>query len=194
MSKKKIDDVSALSDNALDSTSEPLADEKDIDPSVILDKEVLGVYKPYILTFPTRVFKNGRFISVEPRDCTSFINFQPSFTEQIHSLSLAEQIKRGQGQAQDYTEQEKMNYYDFPDGRDDGRAPVGLYELSEPAYAYEREAEFKRVVGSDLKAQVLQQQADKAMKSASKSSVSASEESVEQFSAPQSTFTSTDSK
>ena len=87
-----------------------------------------------------------------------------SQTEQIHHASIAEQIRAGQGSAID-SEQDK-NYYDFPDGKDDGSDGIGIFDLSEPAEAYEREADFKE----SLSRSISSQQAEKARQQADKSS------------------------
>lgn len=167
MSKKNksVDSVSDLAQNAL-SDSAALSDDKTLDVSEILkqyDSEKSN-WKPYCLPVSNRVFVNGKFRIDVPFEFSTTINFSPSVTEQIHSLSLAEQIKRGQGSAQDILDSDKRDYYDFPNGVDDGRKAVGLYELSEPAYAFEREQEFKRVVGMEISEQVLRRQSEKAMK------------------------------
>lgn len=94
-----------------------------------------------------------------------------SQTEQIHHASIAEQIRAGQGSAID-PEQEK-NYYDFPDGIDDGSDGVGIFDLSEPAEAYEREAEFKENLSRSISSQravKASQKAEKAPQKAEKAS------------------------
>lgn len=80
------------------------------------------------------------------------VSYPDSLTEQIHSASIAEQIRAGQGNAIS-TEIEK-DAYDFPDGRDDGSLGLGLYDLSEPADVYEREQRFKSDLSSSLREQL----------------------------------------
>lgn len=173
MSKKgKNKDLSVdnLVENALDDSSEALAVEEDLNPKEIVNNkklDSLGDLLPVVFKCCTRVFKNGHFVVVDkPSVAFRPVIYTASCTEQIHALSLSEQIRRGQGEAKDYSEDDKKAYYDFPDGKDDGRAAVGLYELSEPAYAFEREKEFSRVVSSEIKENSLAIQADKAQKNA----------------------------
>lgn len=167
MSKKK-DVVSSeeLAENALNEEQEavvaPSVDVDDLRKQMFDQKEPR---KPVALTMHTRVFKNGHFVLVEePVEIHNSIDFDISETEQIHALSLSQQIMRGQGEARDIDEQDKSLYYDFPDGRDDGRDGVGLYDLSEPAQVFESEHEFKKILDSELRQSALQLQADKAQK------------------------------
>lgn len=172
MSKKgKNKDLSVdnLVENALDDSSEALAVEEDLDPKEIAKKKFDSSENliPVVFRSCTRVFKNGHFVVVDkPAVAFKPVIYTASCTEQVHALSLSEQIRRGQGEAKDYSEEDKKAYYDFPDGKDDGRVAVGLYELSEPAYAFEREKEFSRVVSSEIKENSLAIQADKAQKNA----------------------------
>lgn len=156
--------TSELAENALDSKSEPVVSDSvsidDIRNSMISTGRV-----PVTLSVPTRIFKNGKFVLCDkPANVTTSIDFLMSETEQIHALSLSQQIMRGQGEAKDIDDKDKSLYYDFPDGRDDGRDGVGLYDLSEPAQVFESEHDFKKVLNSELRQSALQQQADKAQK------------------------------
>lgn len=71
----------------------------------------------------------------------SFGSFPPSRTEQIHSASISEQIRAGQGTA--IEPENNRDMYDFPDGRDDGSDAIGIFDLSEPADVFERESDFR---------------------------------------------------
>lgn len=77
-----------------------------------------------------------------------YCGYPPSQTEQIHSASLSELVRAGQGTAIEPENDKDM--YDFPDGRDDGSQPVGVFEFSEPAETFEREAAFKDALSRDL--------------------------------------------
>lgn len=77
-----------------------------------------------------------------------YSGYPPSQTEQIHSASLSELVRAGQGTAIEPENDKEM--YDFPDGRDDGSEPVGVFDLSEPAETFEREAAFKDTLSRDL--------------------------------------------
>ena len=78
--------------------------------------------------------------------------YPPCITEQIHSASLSEIIRAGTGTALE-PEQDK-DMYDFPDGKDDGSKPVGVFELSEPADVYEQEQSFKADLKKSLSEQI----------------------------------------
>ena len=78
--------------------------------------------------------------------------YPPCITEQIHSASLSEIIRAGTGTALD-PEQDK-DMYDFPDGKDDGSKPVGVFDLSEPADVFEQEQVFKSDLQKSLNAQI----------------------------------------
>lgn len=88
-----------------------------------------------------------------------------SQTEQIHHASIADQIRAGQGSAID-PEQDK-NYYDFPDGKDDGSDGVGIFDLSEPAEAYEREADFNENLSRSISSQLAEKARSEAEKASS---------------------------
>lgn len=78
--------------------------------------------------------------------------YPDSVTEQIHSASIAEQIRAGQGSA--ISPEIEKEAYDFPDGRDDGSLGLGPFDLSEPADVFEREADFKSKLSQSLSAQL----------------------------------------
>lgn len=91
--------------------------------------------------------------------------YPPCITEQIHSASLSEIIRAGTGTALE-PEQDK-DMYDFPDGKDDGSKPVGVFDLSEPADVYEQEQSFKADLQKSFTEQITarkQAEAEKASK------------------------------
>lgn len=89
--------------------------------------------------------------------------YPPCITEQIHSASLSEIIRAGTGTALE-PEQDK-DMYDFPDGKDDGSKPVGIFELSEPADVYEQEQSFKADLSKSLSEQITARRRAEAEKS-----------------------------
>lgn len=87
-----------------------------------------------------------------------FMNFPPSVTEQIHHASIAEQIRAGQGSSLD--SELSKDYYDFPDGKDDGSRGVGVFELSEPAEVFERETKFNKAISAQYQASIASKKAE----------------------------------
>lgn len=78
--------------------------------------------------------------------------YPPCITEQVHSASLSEIIRSGTGTALEPEQDKEM--YDFPDGKDDGSKPVGVFDLSEPADIYEQEQTFKADLQKSLSEQI----------------------------------------
>lgn len=117
-------------------------------------REQVPVIRSFRPCFGVRRFDslitNGR--SVQPLVLAGSNFYGVSQTEQIHHASIADQIRAGQGSAID-PEQDK-NYYDFPDGKDDGSDGVGVFDLSEPAEAFEREADFKDHLSRSISSQL----------------------------------------
>lgn len=103
-----------------------------------------------------RVSLHGEFIS-RPE---TFCNYTESVTDQTHALSIAQQVRRGQGDA----EKPEKAAYDFPDGRDDGSEAHGIFDFAERADAWIAEQNLADDLKKSFRQQVLQQQADKAMK------------------------------
>lgn len=145
--------------------------------STSIAEEILNEQVPSVLSFrPSFSVRRFRSLVTNSRSEQPLVPAGSDFygvsqTEQIHHASIAEQIRAGQGSAID-PEQEK-NYYDFPDGKDDGSDGVGIFDLSEPAEAYEREADFKESLFrsiSSQQAEKARQQAEKARSEAEKSS------------------------
>ncbi len=99
------------------------------------------------------------------------MDYPTSVTEQIHHASISEQIRAGQGSALD--KELSQQYYDFPDGKDDGSAAIGVFDMSEPAEVFEREQQFKSSLSRELSNQMVQRKAaDAAKKAAEKASES----------------------
>lgn len=67
----------------------------------------------------SRFVHNGFYYAEDIRE---FV-YPPTLTDQLHGLSLADQIKRGQV---DVTFAEQSQF-DFPDGKDDGREPGDIF-------------------------------------------------------------------
>lgn len=67
----------------------------------------------------SRFVHNGFYYAEDIRE---FV-YPPTMTDQLHGLSLADQIKRGQV---DVTFAEESQF-DFPDGKDDGREPGDVF-------------------------------------------------------------------
>lgn len=101
------------------------------------------------------------------------MDYPLSVTEQIHHASISEQIRAGQGSALD--KELSQQYYDFPDGKDDGSAAVGVFDLSEPAEVFEREQKFKSSLVRELSNQVARKKAGDAAKKAGDAAKTASE-------------------
>lgn len=78
--------------------------------------------------------------------------YPPCITEQIHKASLSEIIRAGTGTALEPEQDKEM--YDFPDGKDDGSKPVGVFDLSEPADVFEQEQAFKSDLQKSLSEQI----------------------------------------
>lgn len=93
------------------------------------------------------------------------MDYPLSVTEQIHHASISEQIRAGQGSALD--KELSQQYYDFPNGKDDGSAAIGVFDLSEPAEVFEREQKFKSSLARELSSQVALKKAADAAKTAS---------------------------
>lgn len=151
---KENKDVTAIENgnSAVDSAIDSVLDSYDENSEVVVEFRCDSVRQVHGL---------GRF-GISKRVVYHYPTVYPlSVTDQVHCLSLAEQIKRGQGQM-DSPENNKANYT-FPDGRDDGSEAVNHWELSEPAVAYEKEIENNDSIKSQVKTQ-LQEQADKAQK------------------------------
>lgn len=78
----------------------------------------------------SRFVHNGFYYAEDIRE---FV-YPPTLTDQLHGLSLADQIRRGQV---DVTFAEESQF-DFPDGKDDGREPGDIFlsreELSMKEY------------------------------------------------------------
>ena len=101
-------------------------------------------------------FKNRNFGYFSQK----FIDFPPSQTDQTHVLSLSEQVRRGQGDA----DEPDKKQFDFPDGKDDGSEAHGIFEFAERADLWLAEQNLSEELRDSFRSQVLQQQADKAMK------------------------------
>lgn len=157
MSKKDVDmSVSSLADNALDDS------EKNLDYEEFVKRE-----KDYV---PVRLFlgKRHRFplsVSSVAQDLFFSVdsNYPLSQTDQVHNLSISEQVRRGQG---DLDSELDKSSFDFPDGKDDGSSGVGVFEFSNRVDQWIAEQNLSSELKESFRSQVLQQQADKAMKSA----------------------------
>lgn len=94
--------------------------------------------------------------------------YPDSVTDQTHRASISEQIRQGQGDMDSMDD--IRSAFDFPDGKDDGSAGVGVFDLSEPSDAYEAEQSFKKQLARDASlqraAKVAKADADKAQNKA----------------------------
>lgn len=77
----------------------------------------------------------------------SIINFPENRTDQSHALSIAELVKRGQGQTVDVHESD----FDFPDGRDSGLNVNPLVSWNDPAENYEHEQTIAEIIQENLR-------------------------------------------
>lgn len=143
-----------------------MADTKKLAEQALNDKEEVKNDVHHIVFtsgFDCESYRLGVANSRERITVSTWVDRGPTQTEQIHAASISEQIRSGQGSAD--TEVAK-DYYDFPDGKDDGSEGVGVFDMSEPAEAFEREQQFK----ADLKRDLSLQMADRAKKQASDAS------------------------
>lgn len=166
MSKKNVDmSVESLVDNAIDSKSKPKV--SDIVSDKLLDYE--GIIKREKDFKPVSIYlglRHKRPISVSLETAVLFFSVDSSYplskTDQIHNLSISEQIRRGQG---DLDSELDKDSFDFPDGKDDGSSSFGIFELSNRVDQWIAEQNLSSELKESFRSQVLQQQADKALKS-----------------------------
>lgn len=148
------DKTEKLAESALDGKSAP-------SDTVILSVPQIGL-KRYssLISCQLSIFSSN--VAVQ--------SYPDSVTDQTHRASISEQIRQGQGSAE--SAENSKEFYDFPDGKDDGSRGVGVFDLSEPSEVFEKEASFKRQIASELS---LSQQADRAQKNAVERAKKASE-------------------
>lgn len=91
-------------------------------------KETESHFEPLLVyTFSATRLSGSRKREHRYNVVSQFVEYPPSLTDQTHALTLAEQVRRGQGDA----EKLDKNAFDFPDGKDDGSEAHGIFELSE---------------------------------------------------------------
>lgn len=80
--------------------------------------------------------------------------YPESLTDQTHALTLAEQVRRGQGDA----EKPDPKSFDFPDGKDDGSEAHGVFEFAERVDAWLAEQNLSAELKESFKEQILTKQ------------------------------------
>lgn len=162
-----VDNIAA---NALDEKAEPLVSDEKLSVSEKVEKKIssfedgqrllaslqpikvkIGKRRP----FPISIDTTQVDVEINP-----VIDFPLSVTDQTHALSISEQVRRGIAQEQEPDE----SSFDFKDGKDDGSEAIGIFELSNRVDAWIAEQNLSDELRSSFRSQVLQQQADKAMK------------------------------
>lgn len=162
--------IESLSKNALDEKSEPLVSDEKLSVAEKVEKKISSFedgQKLLASLSPVTVKIGKRRLLPISIDTTQFdveinpvIDFPLSVTDQTHALSISEQVRRGIAQEQPADE----NAFDFKDGKDDGSEAIGIFELSNRVDAWLAEQKLSEDLRDSFRSQVLQQQADKAMK------------------------------
>lgn len=125
-------------------------------------KRVKADFKPLTVPIPSFTapagFKNRKFVY----NRQVFTSYPDSLTDQTHALTLAQQVRRGQGDA----DKPDPKSFDFPDGKDDGSEAHGIFELSERVDAWLAEQNLTAELKDSFKQQVLNSQQIQAEKAA----------------------------
>lgn len=140
---------------------------KQLVEQALSDKKVDEDNNPYSkikgsvsLTLPHRQYvgfsHNRRIESVDY--VINPVSYPPNMTDQTHALTLAEQVRRGQGDA----EKPDPDAYDFPDGKDDGSDAHGIFEFSERVDQWIAEQNLSDELRQSFRDQVLSREIDKA--------------------------------
>lgn len=162
--------VENLADNAIDEKSEPIVSDEKLSVAEKVEAHISS-YEDSVKTFSemkpimVSIGKRRRLPpSLDPSQFEDFINpvidFPLSVTDQTHALSISEQVRRGIAQEQEPDE----SSFDFKDGKDDGSEAIGIFELSNRVDAWIAEQNLSDDLRTSFRSQVLQKQADKAMK------------------------------
>ena len=162
--------VESLAENAIDENAEPIVSDEKLSVAEKVEKKIssfedgqkllaslspvkikIGKRRP----FPLSISSDQVDVEINP-----VIDFPLSQTDQTHALSISEQVRRGIAQEQEPDE----SSFDFKDGKDDGSEAIGIFELSNRVDAWIAEQNLSDDLRASFRSQVLQQQADKAMK------------------------------
>lgn len=167
--------VKELVDNALDDVKEKDAIEENV---VFTPLEVLVPrYTRYFLGTPgSRLYVSAN---------SPFLDFPDTLTDQTHALTIAEQVRRGQGDA----DKPDPNAYDFPDGKDDGSDAHGIFEFSERVDQWIAEQNLSDELRQSFRQQVLSRELDKAQSKVMSENDSLPKDSSTQSSSTQSSAT-----
>lgn len=118
--------------------------------------EAIAEFRPIVYSYWSRSRLRRCYdynkCDVSPRD------YPVNMTDQTHALSIAEQVRRGLGDA----EKPDPKAFDFPDGKDDGSEAHGIFEFANRVDAWVAEQNLSDELKQSFRSQVLQQQADKA--------------------------------
>lgn len=117
-------------------------------------EEVKSCFVPFVdssLSSNGKRGSNNRVFMFVP---TPFVEYPPTLTDQTHALTLAEQVRRGQGDA----ERPDKNLFDFPDGKDDGSQAHGIFEFSERVDRWIAEQNLSSELAQSFRQQVLNHQ------------------------------------
>lgn len=162
--------VESLAENAIDEKSEPLVSDDKLSVAEKVEKKIssfedgqklLASLTPVTVKigkrrlFPISIDSTQVEVEIDP-----VIDFPLSVTDQTHALSISEQVRRGIAQEQPADE----NAFDFKDGKDDGSEAIGIFDLSNRVDAWIAEQNLSESLRDSFRSQVLQLQADKAMK------------------------------
>lgn len=162
--------VENLAENAIDEKSEPLVSDDKLSVAEKVEKKISSFEDGQKLLaslspVKVKIGKRRRFpLSVDMTqvdvEVNPVIDFPLSVTDQTHALSISEQVRRGIAQEQE----PDGDSFDFIDGKDDGSQAIGIFELSNRVDAWIAEQNLSDELKNSFRSQVLQQQADKAMK------------------------------
>lgn len=162
--------VESLAENAIDESSEPIVSDDKLSVAEKVEKKISSFedgQKLISSLSPIKVKIGKRrplpisiSIAQVEVEVNPVIDFPLSVTDQTHALSISDQVRRGIAQEQEPNE----NSFDFKDGKDDGSDAIGIFELSNRVDAWIAEQNLSEDLKSSFRHQVLQQQADKAMK------------------------------
>lgn len=171
MAKKNLNvTVDSLSDNAL-TDSEPVVCETVSDSVDLKLSDLKFLSEQYSNMKPLKVSLGKRFSNFPRLASAGSVDgffvpltlYPDSVTDQVHALSLSEQVRKGSGES--LSEDLDKDSFDFPDGVDDGSEAHGIFELSNRVDAWIAEQNLSDELKFSFRSQVLQRTADKAMKS-----------------------------
>lgn len=148
---------------------------------VDLAKEALEVHKdfeksfvPFGVSFKTATnFKRSPLRKIVDSP-VCYVKYPDTLTDQTHALTLAQQVRRGQGDA----EKPDPSQFDFPDGKDDGSVAHGLFEFSNRVDQWIAEQGLADELRESFRSQVLNNLRIQSEKSKIQSSEKVSDEKV----------------